>query len=94
MIEEMKTSKFKVGRVLITPNAQSTLDNKDIMAALGRHMAGDWGDCCPEDWEANDQALQEGDRLFSVYHDKNGVKFWVITEWDRSATTVLLPSDY
>lgn len=94
MIHEKKDAMFVLGQVLITSNARGTLDNQDIFAAVGRHIAGDWGDCCPEDWEANQQALKEDDRLFSVYHDKNGVKFWVITEWDRSATTILLPEDY
>ncbi len=94
MIQEMTTSKFKLGRVLITPAAQSKLDNQDVMKALSRHIAGDWGDCCPEDWESNQLALQEEERLFSVYHDKNAVKFWVITEWNRWVTTVLLPENY
>ena len=93
MIQE-KAWKFELGQVLITPNAQNTIDNQDVMKALSKHMAGDWGDCCSEDWEANQQSLQEEERLFSVYHDRNGVKFWVITEWDRSATTILLPEDY
>ena len=62
--------------------------------ALSRHAGGDWGDCGPEDWK-EERAFLEG-RLptLSVYHDQNGVKFWIITEADRSATTVLLPEDY
>ena len=49
---------------------------------------------CPQDKWANDRAVKGGERLLSVYHSKDGVKFWIITEWDRSATTVLLPEDY
>lgn len=52
------------------------------------------GDCCPADAAANDAALCDGDRILSVYHTHDRVKFWIITEADRSATTVLLPDDY
>ena len=48
----------------------------------------------PSDWQLNEDALKHGDRLLSVYHTHDDVKFWIITESDRSATTVLLPSDY
>jgi hypothetical protein len=94
MLQEKQTSLFELGRLLITPAAQSTLDNQDVIKALERHLSGDWGDCCSEDWEANKQALTEDERLFSVYHDRNTVKFWIITEADRTATTILLPEDY
>lgn len=90
----MIQTKFSLGRMLITPTAQSSVAPEDVMTALGRHITGDWGGCCHEDREANDTALQVGERLFSVYHDGNGIMFWVITEWDRSVTTVLLPEDY
>ena len=49
---------------------------------------------CPEDWKLNDEALKVGNRLLSAYTAVNGVKFWIITEWDRSTTTILLPEDY
>jgi hypothetical protein len=61
---------------------------------LQRHQAGDWGDVDNHDRLANDHALKNGSRLFSVYHSADGVKFWIITEADRSLTTVLLPRDY
>lgn len=64
------------------------------MQALNRHQYGDWGDCDQEDAQANDEAIAEGARIFSVYHDKNHRKFWIITEADRSMTTVLLPEEY
>ena len=71
-----------------------TLPSPDLLLGLGRHIHCDWGDVCKEDWEANERALMEGTRLFSVYHTRQGVKFYVITEADRSATTILLPEDY
>jgi len=61
---------------------------------LSVHQAGDWGDVCDDDRQANNRALTEGTRLLSVYHSATGVKFWIITEADRSVTTLLLPEDY
>jgi hypothetical protein len=72
----------------------STLSPEDIRSALRRHATGDWGELDAEDQLANENALLRGDRLFSVYHSATRVKFYVITEWDRSVTTVLLPEDY
>jgi len=87
-------AKFPLGQTVITPNALAGLTQADVLTALGRHAAGDWGDVNAEDWEENDRALQQGDRLLSAHQSAAGVKFWVITEWDRSVTTVLLPEDY
>jgi len=87
-------AKFDRGRTVITPNALEKLDGDDVQDALRRHLAGDWGDCCDEDWQENEFSLTRRLRLFSVFHDRHGTKFWVITEADRSATTVLLPEDY
>ncbi len=61
---------------------------------LRRHANGDWGDLSPDDRRANEQALKTGARVFSVYDLKSGVKLWVITEADRSSTTILLPEEY
>ncbi|HMP06705.1 MAG TPA: type I restriction endonuclease subunit M [Lacipirellulaceae bacterium] len=85
---------FPLGRTVITANALATLPPDDVPAAIRRHVTGDWGELCPEDREENERSLREGGRLFSVYRDRGGVKFWVITECDRSVTTVLLPEDY
>lgn len=57
-------------------------------------MTGDWGDVSDKDRVENELALQEGDRLFSVYMKEGQPKLWIITEWDRSATTVLFPEEY
>ena len=88
------TFKFPLGRTVITPNALERLTNDDVQAALARHADSDWGDVCPEDRQENELSLREGFRLFSVYHSAAGEKFWIITEADRSATTVLMPEDY
>ena len=85
---------FSLGQTVSTSNALNTLKQEDVLSALGRHSRGDWGDLCPEDEQANKRALEEGGRLFSVYQDRDGTKFWIITEHDRSVTTVLLPEDY
>ena len=89
-----KVPKFAPGRLMATRNAVQSLSIDDILYALHRHILGDWGDLCEEDWQANEDALASGGRLLSVYHTASGVKFYVITEWDRSGTTVLLPEDY
>lgn len=86
--------KFPLGELYVTAAVDKTLAPEEIQTALVRHARGDWGDVCDEDRDDNDAALIEGFRLFSVYHDRNGVKFWIITEADRSVTTVLLPDDY
>ena len=91
---EKKIAKFNTGQIVITPNAQNTLHSEDVLTALSRHVRGDWGDVCKEDWNENEFSLDKHLRLFSVYHDRTKTKFWVITEADRSATTILLPEDY
>jgi hypothetical protein len=90
----LSLARFKLGRIVATPNALNRISNEDILLAIQRHQAGDWGDVHEEDSAANNQALIEGTRILSIYHAKNGIKFWLITEADRSVTTVLLPEDY
>lgn len=85
---------FPLGQTLATRGALTELTADDVLAGLKRHVNGDWGDLGAEDIAANDAALRDGDRLVSAYHSSTGVKFYVITEWDRSATTVLLPYEY
>jgi len=85
---------FRLGTIVATPNALSKLTQDDILRAIQRHQSGDRGDVDVHDREANDRALTEGTRLFSVYHSATGVKFWLITEADRSVTTILMPEDY
>jgi hypothetical protein len=64
------------------------------MEFVARHVRGDWGDCDDHDRQANEDALRNGERLFSVYRTVKGEKLWVITEADRSSTCVLLPEEY
>ena len=86
--------RFSLGRIVITRNALDVLSSDDVWEALKRHVNGDWGDVCEGDDELNDDALISEGRLLSVYSDRSGTRFWIITEWDRSATTILLPEDY
>lgn len=82
------------GRLTATPAVLDAVPKPELLAALQRHMRGDWGIVSKADWKANDQALKAGERLLSVYESSSGTKFWIITEWDRSYTTILLPSEY
>ena len=86
---------FPLGKTLATPGALVIMQGLGISATalLGRHQRGDWGDLDEEDKQRNDEALQDGSRIFSAY-SFDTVKFWVITEADRSATTILLPEEY
>lgn len=86
--------KFALGQTVSTRNALESLNPEDVLNAMRRHHSGDWGDLCEEDRQANEEALKHGGRLFSVYHDRSRTKFYIITECDRSYTTVLLPEDY
>jgi len=86
--------KFQPGRIVVTRTAVEVLLPEDMFSALARHLHGDWGEVDVEDWQTNEVGLAEGERLLSAYHTSTGNKFWIITEWDRSLTTILLPSDY
>ena len=88
------SARFQLGRIVATPNALAQITQQDIMAALLRHVVGDWGDVCDEDRQANVVALVQGTRILSVYQSAVGLKFWIITEADRSSTAILLPEDY
>ncbi len=85
--------RFPLGQVAITGNASLRLSTEEVLTALRRHASADWGDLCSEDAMANDAAIHDGSRLFSAY-GRGQRRFWVITEPDRSVTTVLLPDDY
>jgi len=94
METQTTTKPFGLGQTVITANALAQLQTEDVHRALARHARGDWGDLDPEDVAENERSITEGCRLLSAYTDRHGVKFWIITEWDRSLTTVLLPEDY
>lgn len=86
--------RFQVGQLVITSKAAASIPADEAIRALRRHAAGDWGCVSKEDWVANDEALREGSRLLSSYQTEDKITFWIITEADRSVTTILLPSDY
>ncbi len=91
--------KFNLGQLvvtrgvndLITKNAKFT---QYVYGSLKRHASGDWGEVCDEDRMTNESALDGGQRLFSVYKMEGLPTIWIITEWDRSVTTVLFPEEY
>jgi hypothetical protein len=85
---------FQLGNLVATSNALQSLTHEEMITALRRHQSGDWGDLTDADKAANNTALIDGSRILSHYHTANGTSFWIITEADRSATTVLLPEDY
>jgi hypothetical protein len=88
--------KFQLGQLVATPGALRALEEAGQSPAffLEKHMSGDWGEVNDEDKRLNDEALVIGERLLSAYRTLKGVKFWIITEADRSSTCCLLPSEY
>jgi hypothetical protein len=90
----MSTALFPLGNTVITRAALDGVHPEDVKLCLDRHTRGDWGDLGDDDRCANQIGLEQGLRLFSAYNDRSGCRFWIITEADRSATTVLLPDDY
>jgi len=89
-------SKFNFGQVVATRTLAEYCEEKNysMLPYLIRHGQCDWGDLHEDDKEANEEALKEGLRLLSAYKLPDGKKIWVITEADRSATTLLFPEDY
>lgn len=96
-------AKFKLGQVLTTAGvAAKCEDSKEfshfVQKSLGRYYKCDWGETCEEDCKVNDDAVRDGDRILAAYHykEESGATtvIWIITEWDRSATTILFPDEY
>lgn len=88
--------RFPLGDLVATPGALSALEKNGVvpMRLISRHMKGDWGDVPPDDAAANTNALRIGARLLSSYALPDGARIWIITEADRSSTTLLLPEEY
>ena len=89
-------ARFQAGQLLMTA-AVSALVAKgtvDPWPYLTRHLHGDWGDIGPQDARANQAALRDGNQLFSAYQVAPELRIWIITDWDRSRTTLMLPDDY
>ena len=87
---------FPLGQIVATPGAFEALAEagQTPWKLLQRHQTGDWGEAPPEDQQENDFSVQHDLRILSAYTLTTGVKLWLITEWDRSYTTLLLPSEY
>ena len=87
---------FPAGRIVATPGALALLEEaqKSPSEFLSRHLRGDWGDLCQEDKAENELSLKHGFRLLSSYPVTESETLWIITEADRSVTTLLLPSEY
>lgn len=94
LLIEIGAAKFPLDQVVITPNAAGQIGPAAVQEGLKRHASGDWGEVCEADRRENELSLREGLRLLSVYRSAAGLKFWIITEADRSVTTVLMPEDY
>ena len=87
---------FHLGDVVATPAALNALQSCNVSPAqlLQLHVSGNWGSVDPEDTLTNDAAVSNGERILSSYRIGEYTRVWIITEWDRSVTTVLLPSEY
>ena len=96
---------FELGQVVATRAVWDAMEESNefktfVSGCLSRYILYDWGDTCEEDWESNNEAVKNGDRVLAVYNIPDGIegvledRLWIITEWDRSVTTMLFPSDY
>ena len=86
----------ELGALVLTKGVDALVRSEqlDPFRYFGRHLQGDWGDVCDEDRRVNEDALISGERLMSVYEVEPGLTLWIITEADRSVTTILLPEEY
>src|SRR6202521_1867435 len=93
---QASVTRFALGQTFITPGAEEALQiaGQTAIEFLRRHMSQDWGELSEDDVRENELSLEEGFRLLSNYRTVKGQAIWIITEADRSATTVLLPSEY
>jgi hypothetical protein len=94
--EKEKLLRVELGQMVATPGALEELEKANVspLRLLGRHQSGDWGDISEADKQENELSLKEGFRLLSAYKLDTSAKIWIITEADRSVTTILLPEEY
>lgn len=91
---------FKLGQTVATRGVADRMATDPrfsgfVIRSFERFTQADWGDTCSEDSQSNDLAVKNGDdRILASYKDKNGCEIWIITEWDRSVTTILFPNEY
>ena len=92
----MTRAKFPLGHVVATPGALEALAESGQTPAffLDQHALGSWGVVDEEDWRLSDEAIKDGSRILSAYLTLKGKRLWIITEADRSVTTLLLPENY
>ena len=106
---EIKNQTFKTGRQIMTAGISDALEMNPkfqlfLMQSMTKHKSNDWGDCNETDWKNNDASIEIGERIFSIYNlpeefkelgiNLRDTKIWIITEWNRSYTTILFPSEY
>jgi len=94
VVEKLADAKLELGTLAISPGVKRLLVASDVQRGLARHQRGDWGNVCEEDAALNDEAIRLGTRVMSVYAAHESGSFWVITEADRSVTSLLLPEEY
>ena len=92
-------AKFEIGKIFITRGVDTMATHNSIFAdfvnkSFKKHCNGDWGDLNQEDQQTNEKALLNGDTLLSKYNFDNNTSIYIITEWDRSSTTILFPNEY
>lgn len=98
-VVDLSNKKFELGRIVMTRGVEAKFDGNEeaMFGYLERHMSGDWGDLVANDKKMNEDALTSGERILSSYElpdEHGGGKMYIITEWNRSATTFLLPEEY
>lgn len=87
---------LQLGRLVATPGAIEALqrNEQNPIDLISRHVNWDWGQVSTRDAQSNNYAAKHGERVLSSYKLRDGTSVWIITEWDRSATTLLLPDEY
>ena len=95
-MNDTDTTTLSLGTVVATPGALAALEQacESSLGYIMRHASRDWGEVPPEDWEENEFSIKQELRVLSAYTLRNGTKIWIITEADRSVTTILLQSEY
>ncbi len=95
-LNEQNKVLFPLGQIFLTVGAQDALEESNQLPNefLARHQTGDWGLVCADDRRENDLSVKESFRILSTYKTSEGEKLWIITEADRSSTTILLPEEY
>ncbi len=89
----LEYGQFYVTRGIDEKMRRNLLFQAEVLKGLARYFSNDWGEVCKEDWEMNDEAAADGERILAAYPTCEG-KIWIITEWDRSCTTILFPDEY